>query len=209
MRASDDDDEMGTTAIEDLEAALAKAVRAALPLKEGHRAFIGSHLLAQVDETALPVAEGKGLGATAMKKLIEELNAELTVVVNAARDREGWPVRAVATELLRPSALNSSCLMCEDRPRTVRCWPCGHATSCELCTLRQLKRDGAALTLQCGYCRAPVTQLETSIGPPAVGRALSGRMQSFKGIQRTASFKAIDNHPLFANYTALARAVTW
>ena len=27
--------------------------------------------------------------------------------------------------------------------------------------------------------------------------------------QRTASFKAIDNHPLFANYTALARAVTW
>ena len=44
--------------VDELAAAITKAVSAALPLKHGERlAFIGAHLRAQVDGTALPEAD--------------------------------------------------------------------------------------------------------------------------------------------------------
>ena len=49
-----------------------------------------------------------------------------------------------------------SCTVCMSRPRTVRNQPCGHATLCELCTIKMIK----SRTIHCPLCRCAVTSLK-------------------------------------------------
>ena len=90
----------------DLQAALAQAVRAALPLAHDKRpAFIRAHLLAQADGASPPVAEGSRTNTREeMLSELANLAAFLTRVVNVARAQPGWPLRAVAN-VLATSAL--------------------------------------------------------------------------------------------------------
>ena len=86
----------------DLEVALAAATGASLPLDPHERpAFIRSHLLSQADNTPPPVASGKQRSGTPelLQSELASLAKYLTDVVNASRDKPGWPLRAVATTL--------------------------------------------------------------------------------------------------------------
>ena len=49
-----------------------------------------------------------------------------------------------------------SCSACMSRPRTVRNQPCGHATLCELCTVKMIK----SRTIHCPLCRCAVTSFK-------------------------------------------------
>ena len=51
--------------------------------------------------------------------------------------------RAVDVRPGAPTEDGESCSVCYARPRTVRCLPCSHAMSCELCTLRSIKSTHA------------------------------------------------------------------
>ena len=68
-------------------------------------AFIGNHLLAQLDGTVMPVAEGIEVVWTRAE--LVELSMELTKVVNAARGKSGWPIGAVAAQLISASGAAS------------------------------------------------------------------------------------------------------
>ena len=50
-----------------------------------------------------------------------------------------------------------SCTVCMSRPRTVRNQPCGHATLCELCTIKII--DPQSQSCQCPLGRCEVTSL--------------------------------------------------
>ena len=49
-----------------------------------------------------------------------------------------------------------SCRVCMSRPRSVRNQPCGHATLCELCTIKWIK----SRTIHCPLCRCAVTSFK-------------------------------------------------
>ena len=49
-----------------------------------------------------------------------------------------------------------SCTVCMSRPRSVRNQPCGHATLCELCTIKWIK----SRTIHCPLCRCAVTSFK-------------------------------------------------
>ena len=89
----------------ELEAALADAVRASLPLTASKRpAFISQYLIAILQKNTLPIAEGKREGTVeSLSSELSELSVLLTNVVNSARDQPGWPLEAVATALMTSS----------------------------------------------------------------------------------------------------------
>ena len=84
----------------ELETALAKAATAALRVPSASRLqFVASHLLAQADGTTLPVAEDAVPGALMDALMLQELAKQVTMSVNRACNKPGWPLRAVALEL--------------------------------------------------------------------------------------------------------------
>ena len=73
---------------------------------ESRLEFIGRHLLAQAEGSALPIA-GKLLTAKPSEAALKELAAKLTAIVNTASKRKGtpeWPLRAVAAQLVDAAA---------------------------------------------------------------------------------------------------------
>ena len=52
---------------------------------------------------------------------------------------------------------DDGCLVCFDKTRTVRLHPCGHASTCEVCTIRVM--SPASLQLHCPLCKAWTTRL--------------------------------------------------
>ena len=50
----------------------------------------------------------------------------------------------------------TSCLCCMSRPRAVRNQPCGHAISCELCTIRTVRANGLTCAYRCAVPRLVV-----------------------------------------------------
>ena len=86
-----------------LEAALAVAVRAALPLPQMERpAFIGRHLLASIDDSQPTPQAPAGSSSTVEALGLAALSELLTRVVNTAnakRDESSWPIRSVGLSL--------------------------------------------------------------------------------------------------------------
>ena len=82
-----------------LERSIGAAVVASLPLLAPERpAFIGRHLLAQLDDAPLPVAEGEERAPTEaeFRQLAELLSKHL----NATKGMAGWPARCLAARLM-------------------------------------------------------------------------------------------------------------
>ena len=52
-----------------------------------------------------------------------------------------------------------SCIVCMSLPRTIRNQPCGHAIACELCTVKDIARQGAQARFRCMTCRGKVTSV--------------------------------------------------
>ena len=82
-----------------LERSLGAAIVASLPLLAPERpAFIGRHLLAQLDGAPLPVAEGEERAPTEAEfRQLEEL---LSKHLNATKGMAGWPARCLAARLM-------------------------------------------------------------------------------------------------------------
>ena len=54
---------------------------------------------------------------------------------------------------------DKTCYVCLERPRSIRYSPCGHAVSCDVCTL-QLIEHSTNMLLKCPHCRASIEELE-------------------------------------------------
>ena len=98
---------MRSEALSALESALSAAVRASLPLPQEHRpVFLSRYLLAQLENSELPVAKGARQGKPAeLQAELQALSDLLTTVVNSARTSApaaDWPIRAVANRLAAP-----------------------------------------------------------------------------------------------------------
>ena len=82
-----------------LERSLGAAIVASLPLQAPERpAFIGRHLLAQLDDAPLPVAEGEE--RTPTKDEFRQLEELLSKHLNATKGMAGWPARCLAARLM-------------------------------------------------------------------------------------------------------------
>ena len=101
-------------AVREFESALHHAVPAALPLRPSERpAFIGKHLIAQLDGAPLPRAES---GVPVDHSTLSPLAQLLTMVLNRSCGAPGWPTRAVADTLVAMSPEVAEVLLLGEAP---------------------------------------------------------------------------------------------
>ena len=86
----------------DLEAALTKAINASIKCAVDDRLnFIAKHLLAQLNGEALPAGNASGPSDKAqLQTEFNELAKKLSAVVNSAKNKPGWPLKAVADAIV-------------------------------------------------------------------------------------------------------------
>ncbi|EOD04380.1 hypothetical protein EMIHUDRAFT_221179 [Emiliania huxleyi CCMP1516] len=85
-----------------------------------------------------------------------------------------------------------SCTVCMSRPRTVRNQPCGHATLCELCTIKII--DPRSQSCQCPLCRREVTSLKFLPSTNA-GVVRAARMDTYEAAADDSALQASTAEP--------------
>lgn len=70
--------------------------------------------------------------------------------------------RCVASRVIRVTTANDDCCTCSSHPREVRCLPCKHQATCELCAARHFweEMQRGHRPPWCPWCRAPVNSVD-------------------------------------------------
>lgn len=84
----------------EVENVVARAVKASLPLSPHLRLkFVAQYIHAHLDSSTLPIADGDELNLSTVRAELEEMSKSLTLAVNAARGKPGWPLEAIAVAI--------------------------------------------------------------------------------------------------------------
>ena len=101
--------------------------------------------------------------AKGRRRLVDALRRQLVGDDKAAPVEGGRaPLGDISPSALTPTANRRLCLTCEERPRQVRCRPCGHGVLCGLCAVRCIGAHSSARleSVKCVLCRAETQLLE-------------------------------------------------
>jgi hypothetical protein len=76
--------------------------------------------------------------------------------------RDGTEMGCVGSRLIRVATISDDCCTCSSHPREIRCLPCKHQATCELCAARHFLEEmrRGHRPPWCPWCRAPVSSVD-------------------------------------------------